>query len=215
MQKLNKAFIVSACLIILSQSLYSQEGSKISVHAGYLDPKDTDSGMMFGAMLNSSFDNAVDYGFGFDFFQKSYSDQTHVAENSAGGTHVATEKTLVDYTRTAIPLYLSLKIKIPTVRSRNFGYFIRANLSYQFLISKEKNYEMDISETRKYKGLGWQAGAGVFYRIGSRSTLFGEGILNSCTVSRDVSNPTESLPITERVNLSGLGLRIGVELDLR
>jgi hypothetical protein len=215
MQKVNKAFIISACLIVISQCLYSQGRSQIGVHAGYLNPKDTDSGMMFGAMFISSFDEAVDVGFGFDIFQKSYSDQTHVASLVSGDTYVTTQKTLVDYTRTAIPLYLSLKIKIPTVRSRNFGYFIRANLSYQFLISKEKNYEMDISETRKYKGLGWQAGGGLFYRIGSRSTLFGEGILNNCTVSRDVSNPTESLPLTERVNLSGLGLRIGVELDLR
>lgn len=215
MQKFKKALIVSAYLIIMSQSLYSQGRSQIGVHAGYLDPKDTDSGMMFGAMLISGFDEAVDVGFGFDVFQKSYSDQTHVADNSAGETHVTTQKILVDYTRTAIPLYLSLKIKIPTVRSRNFGYFVRANLSYQFLISKEKNYEVDKSETRKYKGLGWQAGAGLFYRIGSRSTLFGEGLLNSCIVNRDVSNPTESLPVTERVNLSGIGLRVGVELDLR
>jgi hypothetical protein len=215
MQTIYKAFIVSSCLILLSQSLYAQGRSQIGIHAGYLNPKDTDSGMIFGAMLISSFDEAVDVGFGFDVFQKSYSDQTHVASTVSGDTYVTTQKTLVDYTRTAIPLYLSLKVKIPTVRSRNFGYFIRANLSYQFLISKEKNYEKDISETRKYKGLGWQVGAGLFYRIGSRSTLFGEGILNSCTVSRDVSNPTESLPVTERVNLSGLGLRIGVELDLR
>jgi hypothetical protein len=215
MQKLNSAFIISACLILLSPSLYSQGRSQIGVHAGYLNPKDTDSGMAFGAMLITSFDEAVDFGFGFDVFQKSYSDQTHVAEIVSGDTYVTTQKTLVDYTRTAIPLYLSLKFKIPMVRSRNYGYFLRANLSYQFLISKEKNYEMDISETRKYKGLGWQAGAGLFYRIGSRSTLFGEGILNNCVVSRDVSNPKESLPVTERVNLSGLGLRFGVELDLR
>ncbi len=209
-----KTFAV-VLLLITAAGLHAQGRSQLSLHAGYLKPKDTSSGMMFGAMLITDFDEAVDLGFGFDVFQKSYADEADVFQSYAGGTTIVTHRTSVDYTRTAIPLYLTLKIKIPTVRSRLFGYFFRANLSYQFLISKEVNYLEDKSDTRNYKGLGWQAGAGLFYRIGSRSTLFGEGLLNSCVVTRNVSTPTESLPVSERVNLSGFGIRAGVELDLR
>ncbi|MDZ7317082.1 MAG: hypothetical protein ONB24_13265 [candidate division KSB1 bacterium] len=210
-----KKFVLLTFCLLTTAELYSQGRSQIVLQSGYLKPRDTSSGMMFGAMFFSPFDEAVDLGFGADVFQRSYADETEVVETIVGGTTVSTQRTLVDYTRTAIPVYLTVKIKIPAVRSLLFGYFVRANLSYQFLISKEKNYREGKSETRNYQGLGWQASAGLFYRLGSRSTLIGEALYNNCVVSRDVKTPTEALPLTERVNLSGLGMRIGLELDLR
>ena len=171
--------------------------------------------MLVGAALISSFDNAVDVGFGFDIFQKAYTKEAQVASGVSGDTQLTTYSTLVDYQRTVIPLYLSLKVKIPATYSHNFGYFGRASLSYQFLFSKEKNYEANKKESRKYTGLGWQAGGGVYYRVGSRSTLLAEAIYNSCSVGRDVTKQSDQLPLTERVNLSGLGFRLGVELMIR
>ncbi len=200
----------------ISDILMAQAGrSAIDVHAGYLDPRDTEAGMLVGAALTSSFDEAVDVGFGFDFFQKAYTKEEQVASALNGDTQSTTYSTLVDYKRTIVPLYLSLKIKIPTIRSRSFGYFARASLSYQFLFSDEKNYEANKSESRKYQGLGWQAGGGIFYRVGSRSTLLAEALYNSCSVGRDVTKQSDQLPLTERVNLSGLGFRLGVELDIK
>lgn len=204
--------------IILGLANYTiaQPGeSFIDIHGGYLDPKDTENGMLVGASLISSFDDAVDIGFGFDLFQKSYTKEAQVASSISGDTQLTTYSTLVDFKRTVIPLYLSLKVKIPTTRSRAFGYFARASLSYQFLFSQEKNYEANKSESRKYRGLGWQAGGGIFYRVGRRSTLLGEAIYNSCSVGRDVTKQSDQLPLTERVNLSGLGIRFGVELAIK
>ena len=212
---MKKLILIFLTMALSSSLLFSQNKSTISVHAGYLDPKDTDTGMTVGAMLLSSFDEAVDIGFGFDVFQRSYSRDAEVANGQIGDTNTTTKATQVDYQRTAIPLYLLIKIKIPAVRSRNFGYLARANLSYQFLISQEKNYEANKSETRRYKGLGWQIGGGLFYKVGSKSTLFAEALYNTCTVSRDISQAADQLPLTERVNLSGPGLRVGVELELR
>lgn len=210
-----KTVLLSVAFLIVQSGLYAQGRSQLGIHAGYLYPKDIDSSIMYGVMVNSAFDEAVDVGFGFDFFQKVYSERTPVVPEAGQPQQQSVERIKVDYSRTAVPLYVSIKVKIPTVRSRIFGYFIRANLSYQFLISNEKNYERNVSETRKYKGMGWQAGAGLFYRIGSRSTLIAEGLLNNCVVSRDVGTQTALLPMTERVNLSGIGVRAGVELDLR
>lgn len=152
MKKMSMLFLTMAFLLTLSTSSFSQGGSTVSVHAGYLDPRDMETGMSVGAMLLSSFDEAVDIGVGFDILQRSYSQDTQVASDGSGNNANAAAD--VEYQRTMIPLYLSIKIKIPTIRSRNFGYFARANLSYQFLISNERNYVANKSETRRYKGLG-------------------------------------------------------------
>jgi hypothetical protein len=194
--------------------------SMIDVHAGYLDPRDVEQGMLFGAALISTFDDAVDIGVGLDIFQKSYSEEVEIATGQIGETQTTTIATRLDYRRTVLPLYVSLKIKLPGLISRRsdqviFGYFARASLSYQFLFSDEKNYELNESENRKYRGFGWQGGAGIFYSIGSRSTLIGEVIYNNCAVNRNITKETDALPQTERVDLSGVGIRLGVELDIR
>ena len=208
-------FVLFIILGMATISTAQMDKSYIDVHGGYLDPKDTESGMLVGASLITSFDDAVDIGFGFDLFQKSYTKEAQVASSVSGDTQLTTYSTLVDYQRTVVPLYLSLKVKIPTTRSRVFGYFARASLSYQFLFSEEKNYEANISDSRKYKGLGWQAGGGIFYRVGRRSTLLAEAIYNNCSVGRDVTKNSDELPLTERINLSGLGFRFGVELAIK
>lgn len=217
-------FIGSSDALAQTRTFYGEgrtdKKSMIDVHAGYLDPSGTQAGMLFGVALQSNFDEAVDVGFGFDVFQKSYSEETEVSTGQNGDTQTTIVATRMDYRRTALPLYASLKIKIPGLISRAndqiiFGYFARASISYQFLFSDEKNYEANKSENRKYAGWGWQAGGGIYYRVGARSTLIAEAIYNNCTVSRDVSKQTDQLPLTERVSLAGLGLRVGVELDIR
>ena len=225
-------YLLSMILGLFSTSLILAQGtyrygrepmikeSRLDIHAGFLDPKDVEQGMLFGAAFVSTFDNAVDLGFGLDFFQKSYSEEVEVSTGQIGETQTTTVATRLDYKRAVLPLYASLKVKIPGLISRRndgiiFGYLVRASLSYQFLFSEEKNYELDKSENRKYRGWGWQGGAGIFYRVGSRSTLIAEAIYNNCTVNRNVTKESDALPQTERVDLSGLGIRLGVELDIR
>ncbi|MBN1465816.1 hypothetical protein JXA02_08655 [candidate division KSB1 bacterium] len=215
--------ICTASALAQNRNVYGEslvKKSMIDVHAGYLYPRDVQEGMLFGAAVISTFDDAVDIGFGLDIFQKSYSEQVEMATEQIGDTQTTTVATRLDYKRTVLPLYASLKIKMPGLISRRtdsviFGYFVRASLTYQFLFSEEKNYELNKSENRKYKGFGWQGGVGLYYRVGDRSTLIGEAIYNNCSVNRNITKETDALPQTERVDLSGLGLRLGVELDIR
>ncbi|MBN1561284.1 hypothetical protein JW998_13610 [candidate division KSB1 bacterium] len=212
------SFVMAQNRNVYGESLVKK--NMIDVHAGYLDPRDVEQGMLFGAALISTFDEAVDIGFGLDIFQKSYSEQVEIATGQIGETQTTTIVTRLDYKRTVLPLYASLKVKLPGLVSRRndkviFGYFARASLSYQFLFSDEKNYELNKSENRKYRGFGWQGGAGLFYSVGARSTLIGEVIYNNCAVNRNITKDTDELPKTERVDLSGVGFRLGVELDIR
>ena len=204
--------LIGICLL-LSSTAFSQSRGIFTINAGQMNPKDTKSGMIVGAVMSRAVDDAVDIGLGIDVFHNAYSDESKVAEETATGLKTSQTATLVDYTRTVIPINVVLNVKIPM--GRYFGYFIRGSMGYSFLISKEKNYELETSETRKYGGLGWRGGGGMYYQVGRRSTLFGEAFFNSNEVSRDVGDKDIGLPVTEHVDLSGLGFRLGVSLVLR
>ena len=200
-------------IFILGSCAFAQ--GNLDIRAGFLAPQDTKNGMMFGVSLGNSFDEAVKIGIGADFYHKSYSKMTQVAIEEGKLTEISTERKLVDYSRTIIPINLDIRVKIPAAQVYNFGYFVKGGLSYQLLWSQETNYETDTKDMRRFGGLGWQAGAGVYYQIGSRSTAYAGLLYNSCEVSRDITKGEKSLPVAQYVNLSGFGFQIGIELDMQ
>ncbi len=211
--KKNGIFLYVILIMLSATIVTAQPGNVFTINAGYMNPKNIKGGMFFGFMFGTAIDEAVDIGIGADIFHKSYSERTNVANEEKEGLTTNTYETEVEYTRTMVPLTLAVNVKIPT--SAYYGYFIRGSLNYELLFSKEKNYELDKSQTQRYGGFGWQAAAGLFYHVGSRSTLIADVGYNSCEVGRDVDSSKKGLPTTERVNLSGFGYRLGVSLDLK
>ena len=97
----------SSLLLAQNSNIYGEEPSTkksmLDVHAGYLDPNDVQPGMIFGAAFISTFDDAVDIGFGLDIFQKSYSEEVEVSTQQVGETQSTTIATRLDYKRFAEP----------------------------------------------------------------------------------------------------------------
>jgi hypothetical protein len=204
--------VVISALSFASEVVLARNGSVLSFSAGYMNPKDTKGGLIAGAGMGVALDESVDLGLAIDFFHKNYTQESEVSQVNQQGMSSSLYVTEVEYTRTILPVMLTVNVKIPT--SRYFGYFIRGGLGYQFLFSKEKNYEENIEDSRNFSGLGWKFATGVFYHIGSRSTLVANALYNSCEVNRDVDESHEGLPVKERVDLSGLGFRVGVSVDI-
>jgi hypothetical protein len=213
-----RTFALRSIFLLLTVCLFSslalaQRGS-LGIHAGYMNPKDTKSTFMVGGMWGTAIDEAVDVGIGFDIIHKSYTERTKVADASGpADINYGTYYDELTYSRTILPLMLEIDMKIPT--SRYLGYLIRGGLGYSWLWSKEKNYNEKTDETRNFSGFGWLASAGVYYHIGSRSTFTVDLFYLNNTVSRDAKETKQGLPVSERVDLSGLGARVGVLLDLR
>lgn len=207
---------------LYGQKQEPEKSGRLDIHAGYLAPKGTDAGMLFGAAFTSSFDEAIDFGFGLDIFQKNYAKEEEIIDpDTDAGQPDRLILTEIDYKSTAIPLYLSMRVNLPNfgVKSSRtgetvLGYFARVSLSYQYIISEMNNYKLKVSEKRNFKGWGWQGGVGMYYRVGTRSTLVLETIYNNCVTNARVSKEKDGLPQKERIDLSGVGIRVGVELDL-
>jgi len=187
-------------------------GSMIGVHAGYMNPKDTKSGLFLGGSWGTSIDESVSLGLSFDVFHTSYAEETRVALETANGMTTKTYMTEMEYSRIILPLLVEVNAKIPL--GRYIVYMLRGGVGYSFLWSREKNYEKGTNETRNFGGMTWQAGFGIFYEVGSESTLTIGLTYTRGRVSREVTKSVEGLPIEERVDLSGLGARVGILINL-
>jgi len=211
---MKRTVVFSAILLtlVIASTGFAQRGNAFNVSAGYVNPTDLKGGMFFGFMFGMVVDDAVNVGLGVDVFHKSYSETSEVASEETEGMSKTTYETSVDYTRTMLPINLLVNVKIPT--SPYYGYFVRGGLGYDLLFSKEENYELNKEQSQRFGGFGWQVAGGFYYNLGPRSTLTADIGYNSCEVSRKVENSSKGLPVTERVDISGLGIRVGVNMEL-
>lgn len=184
----------------------------LEIRGGYLNPKDTDAGLILGGSYGISIDERIDLSVGVDYFRKNYTKETEVADtNFVSGVQERTVVRELEYNTSLLPISASVNIRLP-FQPPLYWYF-GGSVSYQFLFNKENNYEKGISERRTYKGWGWMVRAGIEYTIGSRSSILVETFYNICKVKRDTERVQEGLPIWDEVDVSGLGFRAGLRLE--
>ncbi len=181
------------------------------VKLGYFSPKAVKPGFIGGIMVGSSVDENVDVGISVDYFSRSYKKDELVAKTvSEGGLVQSTMQRTLDFSTQAIPITASIVVKFSN--QMPFTFFLGGGLGYQLLFNKETNYQENVSERRFYRGFGWQLEGGAMYRIGQRSWFFGEVFYNSATPSRNKNKNAQGLPTWEQVDISGVGVRLGVRL---
>lgn len=218
MNKIVRTFgvVVLSLLIFGVIEVKAQGAQVISFNAGIFNPKDSKAGFFGGMMFGISVDEAVDIGVSADIYRKTYTERTKVEEFTTAGGKTSTEVDQFEYSRTLLPVMLNLNVKVPGNRYGDYGYFLRGRLGYEWLFSKETNYETQpvTEDNRRYSGFGWGLDLGLYYRVGSRSTLTVSGLYNSCEVSKSKGKTEEGLPISDRTDVSGLGFQVGVHISL-
>jgi hypothetical protein len=81
------------------------------------------------------------------------------------------------------------------------------------LFDKYSNYRTGEKDSPKFSGFGWMARAGIEYKLGSRSSIIGEGFYNSCKAKGD-RKKISGMPSWQEVDLSGFGFKVGVRVEL-
>lgn len=208
--------LLFAAILLSVTAAFGQRYSQdylLNIHGGYLNPKDPASGVLAGGVCYRPVDESVSLGIGFDIWHKVYRDEKPVAESTRPDRNTKTYVTELEISDWAVPLTLEILAKVPL--ARHMGYTVRGNIGYTFLWSKYSNYVEDNSTNRNFGGICWQLGAGIYSDIGSRSTLVADLFYNNSEASSKVEESKAGLPIFERVNLSGFGIRVGVLLNMR
>ncbi len=203
----------TAALLFLFSGWAAAQGMKmLELQGGYMTPEDTKAGAIFGIHYGVSADERVDLSIGLSCFHKGYSKTTEVATNTGGsGIDVTTEKKLLEYSTTMIPLMVNVTVHFPFHPS--WGFLAGGSLGYEFLFDTYTNHETQVSEKIRFKGFGWMARAGSEWAIGSRSFFNLEAFYNCCKVKGN-KKTAAGIPTWNEVDVSGIGFRAGVRVLL-
>ena len=198
-------------VLLAAPSVWAQRENVYGVELGYRNPRATQAGFSVGGVYGVAADEAVDLGVGFDFFRRKYTKETEVAsQDFPSGVHEATVQRELEYVTTILPVYGVLTIKMPLNYSSSV--FLEGAMGYSFLFNTERNYEEQVEAKRTYHGMSWRMGGGLLHRIGSRSFLKIGVFYHSAEVSREKKESPRGLPIWKSVDLSGIGVRVGVRI---
>jgi outer membrane protein W len=201
------------CILLLSMTgfVYGQNVKALELHVGTLNPKGTEAGTLLGGSWGISVDEAVDLSISAFYFWKDYSKETKVAEDVTDNKIITTKQQELEYNTSLIPIAAMLTLHFP-IQPPLYLYG-GGGISYQFLFNKETNYEDDVSDSKIYTGFGWVLRAGLEYQLGSRSSLIVEAYYNICEAKGN-KDKKEGFPVWDEVDITGLGLRAGVRLEL-
>jgi len=193
--------------------VFGQALSVTTIKVGYFDPKGSKSGFIFGGSYSWVVDEAIDVGIAVDYFRKNYTDETEIAKTVTDGKLV--EKEIVknaEFTTNIVPVYGMVNVKFPA--GLYLDYFLSGGMGYEMLFSSEQIFgENESKKSRFYSGFKWIVSAGIKYRIGSRSSFIAEAFYDGTKVSRN-KKVEQGAPVRTEVDLSGVGIRIGIRLGV-
>jgi hypothetical protein len=212
MRKFKKLLVLLSigCIGIVS----AQNMKVLEIQAGSLNPKGArKAGFIFGANYGVCVDERVDLTLGLSIFRKSFSEQTSVDSAAISGTNTQTYTVLnpLEYSTTIIPITASATVHIPF--QPPLGFYFGGSLAYEFLFDKYTNYYTGEKDSPTFSGFGWMGRAGVEYKLGRRSSITLEGFYNGCKVKSD-RKKINKIPSWKEVDLSGLGFKAGLRLEL-
>ncbi len=207
-----KTWIAAVLVLGIAGFVHAQGVRVLELRGGYLNPKGTNAGLIFGGSYGVSIDERVDLSLGFSVFHKGYQKETAVADTGyQSGINERTVMRELEYSTTLLPIFVGANVRFPF--QPPLYWYVGGSLTYQFLFNTENNFQEEIKEKRNYRGWGWMVRAGIEYTIGSRSSVLMEAFYNIGKVKRNVKETVEGLPVWDEVDVSGLGFRAGLRLE--
>jgi hypothetical protein len=207
---------VGIIVLLLAAAPAFADGDKqrfYTVRVSYIEPQNAVEGFAVGGSFGSSIDKIVTLAIGTDVYVRNYVRDTPVAtQEYASGINTTTVQREVQYTTVIFPIQAELTVEIPIVwRLTVFGH---GAAGFEFLWNREQNWVDDVSTSQWFAGWTWTGGAGLMFKLGRDTDLYLQGYYKYSKVKRDRDDISEGLPVFEEVNLSGLGLRMGLAFKI-
>lgn len=192
--------------------LSSERENFVQLKLGTFDPRGNPSaGGFFGLSTGVELESRLTIAFNLDFYRRSFTDEELIAQSvDENGNVVSTVARRLDTASNLIPLGVGLSVRLPG--SRTLTPFVGVGLAYEILINEVQNFELGIEDTNVYAGPGWQVSGGLLLPLTSEVRVLGELLYNDATVGRDVDRYVAGLPVSERIDVGGLGARVGLEV---
>ncbi len=183
----------------------------VHLKLGTYDPEGPENGgAFFGLVTGVEFQNRVTVGFDLDVYRRSYRQETLIAETvDPTGNVITTTATSLRTASTLVPLGISIGLRLPG--SRTLTPYVGAAAAYEVLVNEVRNYDLGVEATNVYGGPGWKVYGGLLCPITREVRVMGELAYNDALVRRNIDRYALGLPVGERIDVSGLGARVGVE----
>jgi opacity protein-like surface antigen len=203
---------LSLFLILLFSGVLSVSASKnLTFKAGLYAPADLKAGIIWGMEYGYAVDENVALLFGADLYWKTIDNKEDLGDTESVGVNLETGRYLSQWKGFHLPLTAKIRIAVPLDHYSSIKPFITAGLGVGYTHISFTDMADGGGDAQKesltYTGLVWQAGGGILYRIGSRSSLIGEILYNGAKFNKD-----EEGGYYTTLNSSGLMFRAGINL---
>lgn len=177
----------------------------IELHGGVYEPIDaTATNAQIGARIGLNMGEPVLFGVqtGWTYHTKSLYGPT------AGGPPGLNPRTvLATGTANLIPAMAFLQVQLTQ------KFFLAPYLGiaggYEWLYMSAKDYRTDAHTSLTYSNVAWEWWAGMGLRLTRSTRVDGEAFYHGATLGRDITDGS-GLKLKETVDLSGIGLRVGL-----
>jgi len=218
---MKKSFFLVIFIFMITNTVWarphynSSNQRQIIFKPGYSGFRDINSGWTWNLSLARWLDNRVCTKLETDILIKNIRNQSVVADsNYGGGLYENTIELNRQSYYVAIPLCAAMDIDLGRWQRLSANYFVGMGGGYQLLFYSLKDYhDESVSTRRNYGGWIWFFRGGVRYQV-SRSTSFVTEVSYRHSVVSKSSEFQSTLPVSDNVNLSGLGIRFGIAVAI-
>ncbi len=183
------------------------------IKVGYMDPKAAEAGYLFGMNTGRMIDESLSWSFEANYFQKTYRKETTIYQSrTASGITPETKQLEMDFVTRILPVFVKLNYEHPL--GGRGPLYIRASggIGWEMVWNNEKNYLEGYEQNRFYHGFGWQVSAGLGFEISSSANFFVDAFYNDSRAKRNQSTSEAGLPTWEELDISGMGVKVGVSI---
>jgi opacity protein-like surface antigen len=181
---------------------------------GLYSPPEIESGLTIGYGYYRYIDDMVSAGVGIDAFWTNYMKVSSVETEETGlGQEIITQQVEIDMTSYLLPLMGTVRVILPFELGA-FSPYTNVSLGWNILFNNETNYVNGEQTFRFFNGFGWGLGAGASLVLGEKSSIGIETYYRSAKMKANVDETELGLPIYDELDMTGLGLQIGLFMNI-
>jgi opacity protein-like surface antigen len=208
-----KSFILLLLGLTFVSLLMADIDDVCFIRFGYLSPTGSETGTVTGAGFGKRFDDIFTLGLSGDVYYRNFTDDRTVSlHTSAAGNPVEEVQRRADLRTYYVPFQANGQLLIQT--TTKIKPILGAGMGYGFMW--EHVYIADdlthhgLKSTKFYSGFNWNVTAGGRYQLRDNLALYGELFYNDGLMKRDMK-VTETGITWDQIDMSGVGLRMGIE----